>query len=158
MKFLIELPILLPRRQIILNPVTESHTESVIWNLIACTISGRLSERKASLEKLERYWQQAGENPQLRPIIISLKDTLSTDIPKDGMLWIKILHILSFLSHYIMRKISFYSIFAKSAISTLISHVCKLGEDTLISRFMRGVYNLRPFIQRMLWYGTQRKC
>ena len=36
-----------------------------------------------------------------------INDTLSTDIPKDGMLWIKIIHILSFLSHYIMGKISF---------------------------------------------------
>ena len=49
------------------------------------------------------------------------------------------------------KKLAFNNInVAKSAISTLISHDCKLGEDTLISRFMRGVYNLRPFIPIML--------
>ena len=64
-------------------------------------------------------------------------------------------HILSFLSHlFHVDKLAFNSInVAKSAISTLLFHDCKLGEDTLISRFMRGVYNLRPFIPKnvVIW-------
>ena len=36
-----------------------------------------------------------------------INDTLSTDIPKDGMLWIKIRHILSFLAIISWEKNSF---------------------------------------------------
>ena len=87
---LIELPILLPKTNILSNPVDASHTTSANWNLIACTISSRSSERRAFLERLERYWQQVGESQPKRPINISLRGTSFTAIPMDGMLWIKI--------------------------------------------------------------------
>ena len=74
---------------IIFKRIADSEQKSVV-TLSSGTISGRLSERKAFREKLGKYWQQAGENPQRRPINILLKDTLFTAIPKDGMLWIRI--------------------------------------------------------------------
>ena len=64
-------------------------------------------------------------------------------------------HILRFLSHlFHVDKLSYSSInVAKSAISTLIYYDSKLGEETLVARFMRGVYNLRPFIPKntVIW-------
>ena len=64
-------------------------------------------------------------------------------------------HILKFLTHlYDVHKLAFNSInVARSAISSLLFHDSNLGENTLISRFMRGVYNLRPFIPKntVIW-------
>ena len=52
---LVDLPILLPKTNIISNPAKSGTMTSVNWNLIACTISGKSSRRKEYLEKLENF-------------------------------------------------------------------------------------------------------
>ena len=57
-------------------------------------------------------------------------------------------HVLSFLTHlFYKEKLAFNSInVARTAISSFLWSDNKVGEHPLISKFMKGVYNKRPFI------------
>ena len=86
---LVDFPIILPKTNIILDPAGKAVMTGVNWNLIACSISGKDSKRKAFQERLERLSSQAGESPLTRHIDISLGNTLFSATNRDGMLWIK---------------------------------------------------------------------
>ena len=64
-------------------------------------------------------------------------------------------HILKFLTHlFCVEKLAFNSInVARSAISSVLFDDHKLSDNPLISRFIRGVYNKRPFIPKntVMW-------
>lgn len=64
-------------------------------------------------------------------------------------------HILKFLTHlFCVEKLAFNSInVARSAISSVLFDDHKLSDNPLISRFIRGVYNKRPFIPKntVIW-------
>ena len=59
-------------------------------------------------------------------------------------------HVLSFLTHlFYKEKLAFNSInVARTAISSFLWSDNKVGEHPLISKFMKGVYNKRPFIPK----------
>ena len=86
MELLVELPILLPlRKDIVQNPVNGKVMTCVNLNLMACTISGRNSDRMAFLKKLETLSQGDGGIQPKRPTTILFNDILCTATFKDGM-------------------------------------------------------------------------
>jgi len=83
--FLVKFPILLPETNFILDPAGKADIISENFNLIACTISGKDSRRKAFQERLERLLSQAGESPHTGLIDISFRNILFSAMRKDGM-------------------------------------------------------------------------
>ena len=91
MELLVDIPILLPlRKDIVQNPVNGKVMTCVNLNLMACTISGRNSDRMAFLKKLETLSQRDGGNQPKRPITILSNDLFCTATLKAEMWWIRL--------------------------------------------------------------------
>ena len=86
---LVDLPVLLPTKDIVSNPVNGKAINNAIFKLMACTISGKNSKRKAFQERLETLSQKGGGNQLRKPITILLGNMPYTAIFRDGMWWIK---------------------------------------------------------------------
>ena len=66
---------------------------------------------------------------------------------------------MKFLTHlFVVDKLAFNSInVARSAISSVLFDDSKIGENPLIARFIRGVYNKKPFIPKNTVVWDTRK-